>query len=1026
MTSPTQSAGPLDGAPPYDLSGCDLSRVNLGGKDLTNAKLTGAKLLGAVFNGVTGMDGADLTDAVIGNGTDFTGCDLTRVNFGPKPSFGSNPLYLTKFVAARVPFRLLNFTWGYLDLTDATLVDLPRVLKGLTINRCVLNLSFAGRDLTGSRFNGAVLDGVDFSGATLINAAFSMRDGMGCVMTDARFAGADLSNVNISNCVLTECDFSRAKVSKTTVSSSRVVGCRFDETDWTDSTLSTIVRDPQRLTSFRGASLKGMPLLLSMSTLNPDLSCLDLTGAKIVDFAKSIGSLKGYPWNFDHAVVTGLDCTGIQLPNSTMIGASLAGMNFSKADLSNADFRGVQSHCELFSVTAPAEEYSALLDALRNANADKVAGNFQKRGISLGRASVKKTPRGGWTVTGDATRSVFEVVQKNSGANAGLVAADVTPNLFDGATLTGAKFGRDGSQPALMRGARFTNAKLNGADFSYADVSQINPDDKTTATQFDGAIMNNANLGHAVLNGATLTRAELHEANLVGASLKGSDLTGAQLGALTEVFHIVATGTAGDEFQRFLNALNAKDVATVTTVFGNHGRKLTPGATTVAIALADRSWTVTDSTAQTTYRVLNCTTSDNTTSLNVYAGAGAAALTGAYMPNAILGYANLYGVSATFLQLYGDKASLNGAILDGCKLTNANLSGTSLVSARLYGFDLSKANLIGTRFRGADLRSVTLSYANLQGTDFTDTTMNGADLTNAAVAVPLAPGLAGTYLFTMSGTGYQSVLAELQSAAAPGIPVTLTSDDTTIAGTTRDLNGGDIASVRKLFANQGITLPPAATIRQLRDPDAWQITGGCEYTLWHGFNDDGDDGLIAGPSLPNLKAAVAAKAAVAGTLRWQATVSQVGLPATMWRILNDNENPDNLQLGYDTMLVVKGDNNSLVFYGTTLRIQQLTGPDKTEIFPIPMVATVLGETDPNSDGSKSRLGPDSMCPNGFTLKQNQTNRLRWEQMLRAMEPPAPPTCVPSPYADCPGVSQAILEAEEARNHAAGSGLGSTP
>jgi hypothetical protein len=271
----------------------------------------------------------------------------------------------------------------------------------------------------------------------------------------------------------------------------------------------------------------------------------------------------------------------------------------------------------------------------------------------------------------------------------------------------------------------------------------------------------------------------------------------------------------------------------------------------------------------------------------------------------------------------------------------------------------------------------------------------------------------------VSGTACQSVLAELQAASTPGTPVTLTSEGSVIAATVKDLTNGDIASTRRLFASQGITLPASATIRQVRDPDAWQITGGAEYTVWHGFNDDGDDSLIAGPSMPNLKAAFAAKAAVAGSLRWQATVSQIGLPATMWRIFNDNENPNNLQVGYDTMMVVKDENNSLVFYGTTLRIQQLAGPGKAEIAQIELLPTILGETDPTSDGSKSRFGLNTTCPNGFTLSKNQVDHTHWEQMLRAQEPPTPPTCVPSPYADCPGVSLAILEAEEARNRAVG-------
>src|SRR5882757_3237513 len=163
MASPAAAGCSLDGPPPYDLRGCDLSGRNLRGKDLTNANLQNATLLGTVFNGVTSMNGADLTGATMGAGTDFTGCDLSHTIFGPKPTFGKDPLHPTRFVGATVPFRVLGSTWDYVDLTNAVVLDLPMNLSTLTATRSNLSgFRFTNRTMTNARFFGVTLRDSDF------------------------------------------------------------------------------------------------------------------------------------------------------------------------------------------------------------------------------------------------------------------------------------------------------------------------------------------------------------------------------------------------------------------------------------------------------------------------------------------------------------------------------------------------------------------------------------------------------------------------------------------------------------------------------------------------------------------------------------------------------------------------------------------------------------------------------------------------------------------------------------------------
>ena len=130
---------------------------------------------------------------------------------------------------------------------------------------------------------------------------------------------------------------------------------------------------------------------------------------------------------------------------------------------------------------------------------------------------------------------------------------------------------------------------------------------------------------------------------------------------------------------------------------------------------------------------------------------------------------------------------------------------------------------------------------------------------------------------------------------------------------------------------------------------------------------------------------------------------------------NDNENLDNLQLGYMTFLVIHAD-GSLEFNGTTLRIQRLGDQDKLVIRIAAFGPTILCKTDVDQeqqccqDGSGSYLALDTICPNTKTLQvnQNEMNQMNqhekksaWARMLWAPKLPKPPNCVPSPFGDCP-------------------------
>lgn len=1020
-TAPEAPDCTMSGRPPYQLSGCDLSGKSLAGKDLAQANLQNAKLLGTSFEGVVSLAGADLTGAVMGNGTDFSGCDLSATTFSPNANFGTNAANPTRFIGATVGYRALGGTWRCVDLTDAV-IDLPADLTRLEVTQCNLTRFTApNRTLRNAHFNGVVLRGADFSRARLGNVVFGQEQGVACDLTGAKFVGADITYGVLDTCTLTRTDFTGATLNNASFLQTRMDGTHFDKCDVTTCRFSTPPRfstDRTNLTSFRGARL-------NYGTILKRWSFLDLTGATIVglDGVRDLTYLQA-----QYAVLTGLNLANRTLDECNLTGATLTGVKFTGAQLRNALMYGVQNTCELFRVPATSPDYQPFSTALSGGIGAGVAAVFAKFGYSLAAAQTAvhtEKPNSWWTITDTAAKARYAVISATADGVTCLTAIDPSQvTWFDGATLTAANFSPDGARRTALRGAVFSRAVVDHADFNRADLGPANPDDPTTVTQFEGASMNDAGLSEAILTGAKLGSAYLHNADLVCANLKGADLTGAQLGALSELFRARPA-----DYDPLLAGLRGDDPVRVAAVFKNYGYQLTAGQTVVETTVAERCWTVTDKGAQRSYTVLNTTTSDKTTVLRVSTPTQAATLSGAYLPNAKLVDANLYGVTATGAQLYG-RVSMDGAILDGCDLNHANLAGASIVVKTLCKVNLSYANLINAKLTGADLsRGVTLSRANLQGADFTDTQMNGVRVDNAAVSVPLTitkadvdVRIAGTHLFSVSdGATYRAVVAELQASASLRVNLTPGWTPAEIEPYVAHLDRGEMSDVAPLFADQGVDFPSSARIDRAEyhpdptDPGPWQIVSSAppgNYAVWHGFTARGDEALLAAPSMPNLRR-VFASSDVGGTLRWQATVVEAGRDPGRWQIDNDSKNPRNTQLGYATVLVRDDSDGSggraLAFYGTTLRVKAL-GPDNTEVITIySYPPTVLCRTDggqcgsADSPGSASYFGPDTVCPNGRKLSDNQASTpvVSWERMLRALPPPAPPACVPSPYADCP-------------------------
>ncbi len=957
---------------PNDLAGIAVTHCNLGGVDFSRRILTNA-----CFSG-TALAGAD-----------FRGADLTGASFtsdGPK-----------------------------CDLTGARFED--AAVNSVTFSGCNLaGVSFAGRKLSSVTFSNCDLTGANFAGATMRLVQFP-----NCDLTEANFAGIDFQSDDQNDkrgdflrCNMTRADFTGAKLRSRVLFSGTLAGCKFDNVDLNSSHVVIQGCSGTRLdpVSFRGATLTAMWLLLANTKGLPGV---DLTGATIADLATFKQNLKGL--NLQNAVLTGMNLSGADLRGTDLTGATLAGVNLTDANLGGAVMYGVTSLYEMFRLRDPAE-CQKFIAGLKSLKVDGDVGKiFAARGYPLSAVTTKIRPDGPdrWSVVDSARtaeKKIYQAaiitVENLNGQKVSFVTVTKSDRIprFDNATLTGAKLSPNNGERTVLRGATFTRATLIGADFTNADLGPADPSDDATAATFDHATMDTVEMKQAILTAAQLTMAKLHGANLVGAQLRKANLNAASLGNLEVTFSVPSDSP---HFETLLAALQTNNPYGVAEVFATYGHPL-PADVEITSPLAQR-WALSHPQNQDSYRIVAATTTTGETSLLVGLPAVPATLTGAYMPDAVLTNANLMGVPASKAQLYG-QVKFDGAYLDGCNLAEANLSGSALGVKVLRGVVLSSANMINATLDGVeDAQRLDLSYASLQGAVFTKSQLAGAVLACAAVSVPLVGDHCGTFLAEVSDTRLGPIVAELQRGSdpkfsitlAPGPPGTPSCDDC-VAYLSQPQP--DMSRIAALFKRAGVELSSAATVAPVETKPGltWQLTDPSSpagnFNIWRGLSKAGDPAVLARPSIPSLEAFFATTSNMGELLR-QATLSRVvnadgAVVPDSWLIDNDSEDQDNTQLGYAKILVRRV-SGSLLFYGTSLRIERVTEDNRIEVVPTRLAATAL---DGVMDGTGC-LKDDTTCPNGGTLKANREKKVPWEVMLRAPTPPKPPTCIPTASQYCP-------------------------
>ncbi|MSO71528.1 MAG: pentapeptide repeat-containing protein [Alphaproteobacteria bacterium] len=195
-------------------------------------------------------------------------------------------------------------------------------------------------------------------------------------------------------------------------------------------------------------------------------------------------------------------------PRKDCPGCALAGANFKRQDLTNADFRGAN--------LAGANLHEAKLAGADLTGADLSGANLNKADLRRAKLAGAKLPRamlfGAKLGAADLTRADL--------TNAMMRTVDLTRATLEGASVTGVD----------LREARMANTHLAGADFSHSglDNSQMAGADLTNAKLVETNLFQ-VSLREAILRGANCSLAIIYDSDLKGADLTGANFTGADL-----------------------------------------------------------------------------------------------------------------------------------------------------------------------------------------------------------------------------------------------------------------------------------------------------------------------------------------------------------------------------------------------------------------------------------------------------------------------------------------------------------------
>jgi uncharacterized protein YjbI with pentapeptide repeats len=220
-----------------DFRGADLSYADLSHADLRYIKIdhtTKLKNANLSFANLKGLDltGLDLTRTDFSNselggnnftgtiliGTDFLKTDLTDCVFDDYPKFSASEMEpMTCFHSAKIKFDMIKRKWSYIDLSYATIADLPIELSASEGDRLeAVGTVLTGIDLSGRKIKYANFKNVNLRGARMNGSDLSYSAMQGAILggddqkPGAYLYGAKLFDVDLSHSILSGADFSYA------------------------------------------------------------------------------------------------------------------------------------------------------------------------------------------------------------------------------------------------------------------------------------------------------------------------------------------------------------------------------------------------------------------------------------------------------------------------------------------------------------------------------------------------------------------------------------------------------------------------------------------------------------------------------------------------------------------------------------------------------------------------------------------------------------------------------------------------
>lgn len=208
-----------------NLSGADFSGATFADSgspylptDFTLANLSNAKFVGAKFNGLTYLSYATLTCTDFSSSTGGA-TDLSNANFGD--ALAVDPQQCRpKFRGTAMPCDMIA-QWNLLDLSGANISACTAQLQTVPgqpghdfSGGMYSQVVFDGLDLSGSKWNGTVLEHASFQGAILDNATgLNGTPNAMSKLSGALFNNASVQNVDLSYAELYGANFTNANLS---------------------------------------------------------------------------------------------------------------------------------------------------------------------------------------------------------------------------------------------------------------------------------------------------------------------------------------------------------------------------------------------------------------------------------------------------------------------------------------------------------------------------------------------------------------------------------------------------------------------------------------------------------------------------------------------------------------------------------------------------------------------------------------------------------------------------------------------